>query len=122
MTEHQINQEDNTVEMNFAARWQVEPTEEEDSLGDQDDLPICREEVQRSRLQKEIHPWKKLEEDIEKIRMLMSRLVAKTASEEELSRGEPAIVAGQQIRQHQRSSGADGQLQRNNWDPGGFQQ
>jgi hypothetical protein len=34
MTEQQISQEDKTVELNFAAGWQVEATEEEDSLGD----------------------------------------------------------------------------------------
>jgi hypothetical protein len=34
-----------TVELNFAEGWQVEATEEEDRLGDRDDLPICREEV-----------------------------------------------------------------------------
>jgi hypothetical protein len=122
MTEQQISQEDKTAELNFAAGWQVEATEEEDSLGDRDDLPICREEVQWSMLQKESHPWEQLDEEIENIRRLMSRSAAETASEEELSRGEPAIAAGQQMQQQQRSSGADGQLQRTVWDPGGFQQ
>jgi hypothetical protein len=46
MTEQQISQEYKTAELNFTTGWQVEATEEEDSLGDRDDLPICREEVQ----------------------------------------------------------------------------
>jgi len=45
MTEQYISQEDKTAELNFAVRWKVEAIVEEDSLGDQDDLPICREEV-----------------------------------------------------------------------------
>jgi hypothetical protein len=57
VTEQQISQEDKTVELNFAAGWKVEATEEEDGMGDLFDLPICREEVQRSRLQKESQPW-----------------------------------------------------------------
>jgi hypothetical protein len=46
---------------------------------------------------------------------------AETASNEKLRRREPARAAGQQ-QQQQRSDGADGQLQRTVWDPGGFQQ
>jgi hypothetical protein len=44
---------------------------------------------------KESQPWEQLDEEIEEIRRLMSRSAAETASEEELSRGEPAIAAGQ---------------------------
>jgi hypothetical protein len=121
VTEQQVSQEDKTAELNFAAGWQVEATEEEDGMGDLVDLPICREEVQWSRLQKESQPWEQLDEIIEEIRRLMIRS-AEAVSEEKLSRGEPAIAAGQQMQQQQRSSGADGQLQRTVWDPGGFQQ
>jgi hypothetical protein len=64
-----------------------------------------------------------LEKEIEKIRRLMSRSAAENSSEEKLSRREPTIAAGkQQMQQQQRSDGADGQLQRTVWDPGGFQQ
>jgi hypothetical protein len=56
---------------------------------------------------------------IENIRELMLKLAAKTASEEKLSRREPTITTGKM--QQQRGSGADGQLQRTVWDPGGFQ-
>jgi hypothetical protein len=52
----------------------------------------------------------------------MLRSAVETVSEEEMSRGEPAIAVGQQMQQQQRSSGADGQLQRTVWDLGGFQQ
>jgi hypothetical protein len=92
-------------------------------MGDLVDLPTDKdEEVQPRRLHKESQPLDQLDEVIEGIRRLMLRSAAETASEEELSRGEPAIAAGQQMQQQQRSSGADGQLQRTVWDPGGFQQ
>jgi hypothetical protein len=42
-------------------------------MGDLVDLPICREEVQWSRLQKESQPWEQLDEIIEEIRRLMIR-------------------------------------------------
>jgi hypothetical protein len=48
VTEQQVSQEDKTAELNFVAGWQVEAIEEEDNMGDRDDLPISREEVQRS--------------------------------------------------------------------------
>jgi len=44
---------DKTPKLNFAIEWQVEATKEEDNMGDQDDLPIFKEEVQWSRIQKE---------------------------------------------------------------------
>jgi hypothetical protein len=62
-----------------------------------------------------------LDEIIEEIRRLMIRST-KVVNKGKLSRGEPAIVAGQQKKQQQRSRGADGQLQRTVWDPSGFQQ
>jgi hypothetical protein len=43
-------------------------------------------------------------------------------SKENIDRGEPSIAAGKWKQQQQRSHGADGQLQRTVWDPGGFQQ
>jgi hypothetical protein len=72
-------QEDKTAELNFAAEWQVEATEEENSMGDLVDLPICREEVQPRRLQKESQPWEQLDEIIEEIRRLMIRSAEETA-------------------------------------------
>jgi len=87
--------------MNFVARLQVEAIEEKDSLGDWDDLPICKEEVQWSMMQKERHPWEQLDEEIENIRRLMLRLAAETASEEELCRGELAIAVGKHMKQQQ---------------------
>jgi hypothetical protein len=76
LSEKEAEQEtvsDKTAELNFAAEWQVEATEEEDGMGDLVDLPICREEVQWSRLQKESQPWEQLDEVIEEIRRLMIR-------------------------------------------------
>jgi hypothetical protein len=90
MTEQHISQEYKTVEMNFLAGWQVEATEEEDNMGNRDDLSICREKVQRSGLQKESQPWEQLDENIEEIRRFMSSSVAETTSEGKLSRGRPA--------------------------------
>jgi hypothetical protein len=77
MSEEKVGQQlsEKTVEMNFAEGWQVEAIEEEDRLGDRDDLPICREEVQRSRLKKESQPWEQLDEIIEEIRRLMIRSI-----------------------------------------------
>jgi hypothetical protein len=54
-------------------------------MGDLVDLPICREEVQWSRLQKESQPWEQLDEEIEKIRRLMLRSAIETVSEEKLT-------------------------------------
>jgi hypothetical protein len=55
-----------------AGEWKLNATrEEEDDRGDLVDLPICREEVQWSRLQKESQPWEQLDEVIEEIRRLM---------------------------------------------------
>jgi hypothetical protein len=68
-----ISQEDKTAELIFVVGWQVEATEEEYGMGDLVDLPICREEVQRSELQKESQPWEQLDEIIEEIRSLMIR-------------------------------------------------
>jgi hypothetical protein len=97
VTEQQVSQEGETVEKNFATWWKVEATKEEDGMGDLVGLPICREEVQWRRLQKESQPWEQLDEIIEEIRRLMLRSAAETASEEEMSRGEPAIAVGQQM-------------------------
>jgi hypothetical protein len=75
---------DKTAELNFAAEWQAEATEEENSMGDLVDLPTDKdEEVQPRRLHKESQPLEQLDEVIEGIRRLMSRSAAETASEEE---------------------------------------
>jgi hypothetical protein len=113
---------DQDAELNFAAGWQVEATEEEDGMGDLVDLPLDKdEEVQRSRMQKDSQPWEKLDKVIEGIRRLMLKSALEAVSEEELSRGETTIATGKHMQQQQQSSGADGQLQRTVWDLGGFQ-
>jgi hypothetical protein len=59
---------DRTAELNFAAEWTLSATEdEEDDMGDHDDLPICREEMQSRRLHTQSQPWEQLDEEIEEI-------------------------------------------------------
>jgi hypothetical protein len=107
--------------LNFAVGWKVEATEEEYGMEDLVDLPICKEEVQWSRLKKESQPREQLDEIIEEIRRLMIRSV-EAVNKVKLTRGEPAIVVGKQKQQQQRSDGADEQIQRSVWDLGGFRQ
>jgi hypothetical protein len=46
-----------TTKLKFVAEWQVKTTGDgKDGMGDLDDLPICREEVQPRRLQGQSHP------------------------------------------------------------------
>jgi hypothetical protein len=60
------------VKLNFAAEWTLSATEdEEDDMGDHDDLPICREEMQPRRLHTQSQPWEQLDEEIEQVRRLM---------------------------------------------------
>jgi hypothetical protein len=92
---------DRIAELESATEWQLNATREEEyGMGDLVDLPICREEVQWSKLQKESQPWEQLDEIIEEIRRLMIRS-AEAVSKEKLSRGEPAIAVGQQMQQQQ---------------------
>jgi len=74
VTEQQVIQEE-TVEMVFAAGWQVKATEEEeeDGMGDHDDLPNCRKFLQLGRLKKQSQPLEQLDEVIENIRKFMIR-------------------------------------------------
>jgi hypothetical protein len=76
--------------------------------------------VQQRRLHTKSQPVEQLDEVIEEIRRLMLNLATETANNEKLNRREPARAAKQQ-HQQQRSRGANGQLQRKVWDPGGFQ-
>jgi hypothetical protein len=103
---------DQNIELNFVVEWQDEATEEENGMVNLVDLPTDKDkEVQPRRLHKESQPLDQLDEVIEGIRRLMLRSSIETTSEEEISRGEPAIAAGQEMQQQQRRSGADGQLQ-----------
>jgi hypothetical protein len=69
-------------------------------MGDLVDLPTDKdEEVQLRRLQKKSQPWEQLDEENEKIRRLMLKSTLEAVNEEELSRTEPAIEAGQQMQQ-----------------------
>jgi hypothetical protein len=99
LSEKEVEQQlgDRIVELDSTSEWQLNATrEEEDGKGDLVDLPICREEVQWSRLQKESQPWEQLDEIIEDIIRLMIRL-EKVVNKGKLSRGIPAIAAGQQM-------------------------
>jgi hypothetical protein len=85
VTEQQVSRE-KTAEMNFAAAWQVEATEdEENGMGDHSDLPNCRKFLQLRRLHEQSQPLEQLDEVIEKIRRLMIES-AETASKEKLGR------------------------------------
>jgi hypothetical protein len=91
--EQQISEK--TTELNFAAGWKAKATiDEENNMGDQVDLPICREEMQPRRLHKENQPWEQLEEVIEGIRRLMLKSVAESVNKK-LSRKKPTIEAGE---------------------------
>jgi hypothetical protein len=49
---------DEIAELESAIEWQVKATRDgEDDMGDHDDLPICREEVQPRRLHEQSQPW-----------------------------------------------------------------
>jgi len=51
--------------------WQDNAMEEENYMGDHDDLPTYREEVQQRRMHKKSQPHEKLDRVIEEIRKLM---------------------------------------------------
>jgi hypothetical protein len=87
------------AEMESAAGWQVKATrDEEDGMGDHDDLPICRKKLQQRRLHEQGQPGKQLDEMIEDIRRLMLRS-AETASKEKLGRREATAAAAEQQKQ-----------------------
>jgi hypothetical protein len=78
---------------------------------------MCQKIFAAEETAKQSQPLEQLDEVIEEIRRLMLRS-AETASEERLSRREAAAAAAQ--KQQQQQNGADEQLQRMIWDPGGF--
>jgi hypothetical protein len=119
MTEQQDSQEE-TAELKTAVEWQLKATDEdeEDSMGDHSNLPMCQKNLQLRRLQQQNQPLEQLDREIEDIRRLMLRS-AQTTSEEKLGR-EKAAAAAQ--RKQQQQNGAEEKLQRLVWDPGGFQQ
>jgi hypothetical protein len=84
-------------------------------MGDHSDLPNCRKFLQLRRLHEQSQPLEQLDEVIEEIRELMIRS-AETASEEKLSRE----VEEEEAAAKQQGDGADEQLQKFVWDPGGF--
>jgi hypothetical protein len=120
VTKQQVSQRE-TAELKSAAEWTLSATGggDEESMGDHDDLPICRKFLQLGRLHEQGQPLEQLDEVIEEIRELMIRSV-ETASKEGLGRKEEAATTQKQ--QQQQGDGADEQLQRFVWDPGGFPQ
>jgi hypothetical protein len=113
------NLSDKTTELNFAEEWPASPTEEGNNRGDHDDLPTGMTKLQKRRLHTGNQPWEQLDEVIEEIRRLMIRST-EAVNNEKLSRRGPTRAVGQQ-QQQQQGKGADRQLQRIVWDPGGFQ-
>jgi hypothetical protein len=61
--------------------------DEEDGMGDPDDLPMYQKFLQLRRLHKQSQPLEQLDKVIEEIRELMIRL-AETTNEEKLSKKE----------------------------------
>jgi hypothetical protein len=78
-----------TTEMNSVAGWQVKATKEDDEdeegMGDHNDLPNCKKFLQLGRLHEQSQPLEQLDEVIEMIRKLMIRST-ETISKEKLSR------------------------------------
>jgi len=92
---------DETVELNSVAEWQLSATkEEENDIGDQDDLPTNKEELQLRRLHKEKQQLEQLDRVIEEIRRLMLRST-KEISKEEMNEEEPEIAAGKKKKKNQ---------------------
>jgi hypothetical protein len=96
---------------------QVKLESDEENMGDHYDLPNCRKFLQLGRLQKQDQPLEPLDAVMKEISRLMIRS-ARSASEEGLSKKKEAA----QQQKQQQGDGADEQLQRMIWDPGGFQQ
>jgi hypothetical protein len=92
-------------------------TDEEDGMGDRDDLSNGQNLLQLRRLQTLNQPQEQLDREIEDIRRLMLKS-AETTSEEKLGREKAAAAQ----RKQQQQNGAHEKLQRLVWDPGGFQQ
>jgi hypothetical protein len=93
--EQQFSEE--TAELESAAEWPLSATKrDKDSMGDRADLPIEKTEVQQRRLHTKSQPLEQLDEVIEEIRRLMLNSAAETASNEKLSRREPARAAGEE--------------------------
>jgi len=83
---------DETAELESATGWKNNSTEEENDMGDQDDLPTDKEELQLRRLHKENQPLEQLDRVIEEIKKLMLRS-AKVVNKGRLNRRDPAIAA-----------------------------
>jgi hypothetical protein len=92
--------------------------DDEEGMGDHSDLPMCRKFLQLRRLHEQSQPLEQLDRVIEDIIRLMVD-PAGTVSKERLSSRKEAAAARKQ--QQQQIDGADEQLQRMIWDPGGFQ-
>jgi hypothetical protein len=87
-------------------------------MGDHDDLPNCRKKLQLRRLHEQSQPLEQLDEVIEEIREMMLGS-AETVSKEKLSRRKEAAATAE-AEAAATGDGADEQLQKFVWDPGGF--
>jgi hypothetical protein len=96
---------------------QVKLEMDEGGMGDHDDLPMCKKNLQLRRLHEQDQPREQLDTVIEEIMVLMIQS-AETASEERLSRREEAATTQKQ--QQQQQNGVDEKLQIFVCDPGGF--
>jgi hypothetical protein len=112
---------DETTGLESVAEWKLSATRgDEDTMGDQNNLPF-EEEVQQRRLHKKSHPLEQLDRVIEEIRRMMLSLVEEF-NKRNLSRGEPTTPTWNKKQQQQHSwRGERGKPQGRVWDPGGFQ-
>jgi hypothetical protein len=113
----QIESLEERVKLQGVHIQQVKLETDEEGMGDPENLPMCQKFLQLRRLHEQSQPLEQMDAVIEEIRRLMLGS-AETASEERLSRREAAAVA---VRKKHQQNGADEQLQRMIWDPGGFQ-
>jgi hypothetical protein len=91
---------DETAELEFATGWKTNAIEKEYDMGDQDDLPNDKEELQPRRMHKKSQPLEQMDRVIEEIRRLMLRS-EKAVNKGKLNRGEPAIAVGRKEKKQQ---------------------
>jgi hypothetical protein len=81
---------DETIELESVVEWKAKAKRGKNNTGDQDDLPIDKEELQPSILQKKSQSMEQLDEVIEEIRKLMLRSVEGAVNKEKMDIKEPA--------------------------------
>jgi hypothetical protein len=126
LSEEEVEQQlsDETAELESAAGWQANATEEENNMGDQDDLPFdvyeeeecsredCKEEPANRAAGRGHRGGKR--DDVE--------VSTRNFQQGEAEQKEACKSSREATTTTTKRRGAGGQLQRRVWDPGGFQQ